>query len=203
MKKAAPVSSPIRPPMAFPVVCFCSSAGGLTALKDILQNLRVDTGMAFVVVAHRAPETPGLFLELLARITGMPVIEVSEGMLLEPNRIFVMPPRVYLRTCGVLLHLETPSSKLFGNPISISTFLLSLAATLGTRAIAVILSGMASDGSDALAAIKAAGGITFAQSDAQYYSMPQCAIHTGHVDFFMPAASIGKHLSMMGLGSRR
>jgi two-component system CheB/CheR fusion protein len=127
--------------------------------------------------------------------------EVKEGMALEPNHVFLMPPRgVHMTTTGRSFHLK--ANRKLGLPTSISVFLLSLAASVGSRAIAVILSGMAADGSSALGAIKAAGGETFAQSEAEYDSMPQHAIDTGNVDYVCSAAEIGARLADMFHASR-
>ncbi len=184
-----------RPSRTFPVVCLCGSAGGLEAYRAILRKLPADSGMAFVILAHRAAVNTALPL-LLAGATHMPVFEVEEGMLIEPNCVYLMPPRMHMTTAGQTFHLE-PGPERRGWPISISTFLFSLAASVGPRAVAVILSGMAYDGSAALGDIKAGGGTTFAQSGATFESMPQHAINTGHVDFILSAAEIGARLSIM------
>jgi CheB methylesterase len=178
----------------FPVVCLCGSAGGLEAYKAILSTLTASTGMAFVILSHRGINRPEMLRNLLSRHTEMPVSEAEEGMHLEPNCILLMPPSVQMTVIGPVLHLR-PLGKRRGDPTSISTFLLSLAASVGPRAVAVILSGMGKDGSESLAAIKAGGGTTFAQSGAIYDSMPQHAIATGRVDFILSAAEIGTYLS--------
>ena len=177
----------------FRVVCLGGSAGGLQAYMDILRGLPANTGMAFVIAPHRALEDAHLLPQLLSTVTKMPVMEVQEGMRLEPNRVFVMPPRMDLTTAGNVFHLRT-TSRPPGWPKTINIFLCSLAETAGRRAVAVILSGLDGDGSAALKAIKAAGGLTFAQSDAAFASMPRSAVETGHVDYLMPAVGIAKAL---------
>ena len=177
----------------FRVVCLGGSAGGLQAYMDILRGLPADTGMAFVIAPHRAIENANLLPDLLTKITKMPVVEVEQGMRLEPNRVFVMPPRMDLTTAGNVFHLRT-TSRPPGWPKTINIFLCSLAEAAGRRAVAVILSGLDGDGSAALKAIKAAGGLTFAQSDASYDSMPRHAVETGHIDYLLPAAEIAKAL---------
>jgi len=182
------------------VVCFCGSARALEAYKTILARLTADRWMAIVVLAHH-PLWNSRLLQILATATDMPAWEVEEGMALEPNHVFLMPPRgVHLTTTGRSFHLKANRKR--GLPTSISVFLLSLAGSVGSRAIAVILSGMAADGSSALGAIKAAGGETFAQSGAEYDSMPQHAINTGHVDYICSAAEIGARLADMFHASR-
>jgi len=116
-------------------------------------------------------------------------------MSLQPDNVFLIPPRVHMTTTGRSFHLK-PHQRC-GWPTSISVFLMSLAASVGSRAIAVILSGMAADGSDALGCIKAAGGRTFAQSGAVFDSMPQNAIDTGHVDYVFPASDIAERIARM------
>jgi two-component system CheB/CheR fusion protein len=177
----------------FRVVCLGGSAGGLQAYMDILRGLPADTGMAFVIAAHRAPEHPQLLPHLLSAVTKMPILEVKEGMRLEPNRVFLIPPRMDLTTTGNEFHLRT-TARPPGWPKTINLFLFSLAEAIGQRAVAVILSGLDGDGSAALKSIKAAGGVTFAQSDATAKSMPREAVETGHIDYLLPAAEIAKAL---------
>jgi two-component system CheB/CheR fusion protein len=177
----------------FRVVCLGGSAGGLQAYMDILHSLPADTGMAFVVAPHRGLEYAHLLPSLLSKATAMPVVEVRQGMRLERNRVFVMPPRVDMSIDGNTFHLRTTSGPP-GWPKTINIFLCSLAEAAGPRAVAVILSGLDGDGSAALKAIKYAGGVTFAQSDASYDSMPRTAIETGHVDYLLPAIEIAKAL---------
>jgi chemotaxis response regulator CheB len=180
----------------FRVVCLGGSAGGLQAYMDILRHMPADTGMAFVVAPHRALQNAHLLPAILSAVTAMPVAEVEQGMRLDPNRVFVLPPRMELTMDGEAFHLRT-TSRPRGWPKTINIFLCSLAETTGKRAVAVILSGLDGDGSAALKAIKDAGGMTFAQSDATYDSMPRAAVETGHVDYLMPAVGIGKALVLL------
>ena len=177
----------------FRIVCIGGSAGGLAAYSEILRGLPANTGMAFVIVSHRGLEHSHLLPQVLSYATSMPIVEVEHGMRLEPNRVFVMPPCVDMTTSDNHLHLRT-SSKPRGWPISLSIFLSSLGESVGPRAIAVIVSGMGDDGSAAMAVIKAAGGVTFAQSNPAQDDMPRHAIETGHVDFVMQPAEIAKAL---------
>jgi two-component system CheB/CheR fusion protein len=149
--------------------------------------------MGFVIAPHRALECAHLLPQLLSKVTGMPVVEVKQGMRLEPNRVFVMPPRVDMSLAGNVFDLRT-TSRPPGWPKTINIFLCSLAEAAGPRAVAVILSGLDGDGSAALKAIKCAGGLTFAQSDATYDSMPRTAVETGHIDYLLPASGIAKAL---------
>jgi two-component system, chemotaxis family, CheB/CheR fusion protein len=183
----------------FRVVCLGGSAGGLKAYLEILRRLPADTGMAFVIAPHRGLDNSDLLPKLLSKVTKMLVVEVEEGMRLEPNRIFVMPPHTDMTTVGNVFHLLT-TSRPPGWPKTINIFLCSLAEAIGRRAVAVILSGLDGDGSDALKAIKAVGGMTFAQSDASYDSMPRHAVETGHIDYMLPAAEIAT--SLLGLAHK-
>jgi two-component system CheB/CheR fusion protein len=180
----------------FRVVCLGGSAGGLQAYMEILRNLPADTGMAFVVAPHRAVAHAHLLPHLLSTVTKMPVAEVKQGRRLEPNQVFVMPPHTDMTLAGNAFNLRT-ASRPPGWPKTINIFLCSLAEMAGPRAVAVILSGLDGDGSACLKAIKAGGGVTFAQSDASYPSMPDTAVETGHIDYLLPAADIAKALSVL------
>jgi two-component system CheB/CheR fusion protein len=177
----------------FRVVCLAGSAGGLEAYKDILRHMPAATGMAFVLAAHRGLEKASLLPQVLASVTTMALIEVEEGMLLEPNHIYLMPPHTEMTVKNEKFALQPPR-KSHGWPTTISLFLISLAEAYGQRAIAVILSGAGHDGSSALQAFKAAGGVTFAQSDAQFSDMPLNAVETGYVDFTLSSTEIAKAL---------
>jgi two-component system, chemotaxis family, CheB/CheR fusion protein len=180
----------------FPVVGIGASAGGLEAFTQLLSHLPIDTGMAFVLVQHLDPSQKSLLSEILSRTTEMPVCEVQDGITVEPNYVYVIPPNATMTIAQGLLRL-TPREKTHRASMSIDGFFQSLAADRGDRAIGVILSGADADGSRGLEAIKAAGGITFAQSEdsAQVSNMPNIAIATGHVDFILPPAAIAEKLA--------
>jgi len=180
----------------FRVVCLGGSAGGLQAYMDILRGLPDDTGMAFVVAPHRSLEHAHLLPQLLSGATKMPVAEVAQGMSLEPDHVFVMPPGMDMMIDDGAFQLRA-KSRPRGWPKTINIFLSSLAEETGPRAVAVILSGLDGDGSAALKAIKSGGGVTFAQTDAAYESMPRTAVETGHIDHQLPAAEIAKALVVL------
>ena len=177
----------------FRVVCLGGSAGGLEAYTGILRHIPANTGMAFVIAPHRMFQDASLLPLILAKVTTMPVREVKEGMLLKPNRVYLMPPQMEMTVNNNRFALQPPR-KPRGWPITISILLLSLAEAYGQRAIAVILSGLDHDGTVALKAIKAAGGKTFAQSNAKFDDMPRHAIETGYVDFVLPPVEIAQKL---------
>ena len=174
-------------------MCLGGSAGSLEAYTSILRHMPADTGMAFVIASHRSFEKATLLPQILARVTTMPVIEVEEGMSLEPNRVYLMPPSVEMTVKNNEFALQPPR-KPRGWPNTISLLLLSLAEAYGQRTIAVILSGIYRDGSAALKAVKAAGGVAFAQSDAEFKDTPRHAVETGHVDFILSPAEIARTL---------
>ena len=179
----------------FPVVGIGASAGGLEAFTQLLGELPPDTGMAFVLVQHLDPRHSSMLSGLLAKKTEMPVAEVKDGMSVEPNRIYVIPPNTNLAILNRTLQLM-PRTETRGRHMSVDYFFRSLAEDQGSRAVGVVLSGADSDGSLGLQAIKAEGGITFAQEErtAKYDGMPRSAIATGAVDFILPPEGIAREL---------
>jgi two-component system, chemotaxis family, CheB/CheR fusion protein len=185
-----------RPADGFRVVCLGASAGGLEPYMEIISRLAANTGMAYIVAQHRAPTMAELLPTILARMASMPVIDIEQGMRIEPDTIYVMAPRTDLSVEeDVFIVRNAPMVS--GWPKNISTLLHSLAVSMGNRVVGVILSGMDSDGAAALKIVKAAGGITFAQADAHYASMPLSALDTGHVDHFMSAHEIAMALNRL------
>ncbi|GAB4137626.1 MAG: hypothetical protein Fur0046_11860 [Cyanobacteria bacterium J069] len=192
-------SDPALPELSaerFPVVGIGASAGGLEAFTQLLSHVPLDTGMAFVLVQHLDPSQKSLLSEILARTTRMPVHEAQEGMAIAPNRVYVIPPNVSMTLVQGCLHL-TVRERAQKVSKAIDTFFHSLAAERGDRAIAVVLSGGDDDGTRGLEAVKAAGGITFAQSEdsAQVSSMPHMAIASGLVDFILDPEAIAAELA--------
>jgi two-component system CheB/CheR fusion protein len=173
-------------------------AGGLEASTELLKHLPLDTGMGFVVVQHLAPKHHSMLTELLARVTRLPVTEVTDGMVVEANHVYVIPPNADMAILSGALRLM-PRPIVSGPPLPIDSFFASLAADRGSKAIGIILSGRASDGTLGLKAIKANGGFTFAQDEsAKYDSMPRSAIGAGYVDFVLPPEGIAKELARIG-----
>src|SRR5712671_4495829 len=181
---------------SFPVVGIGASAGGLEAFRQLLERLPVDTGMAFVLVSHLDPTHKSILTELLARRTKLPVTEVSDGMRVEPNNVYVLPPNTSMAIAEGTLHLQPREEGRAGRH-PIDYFLRTLAEDQTHRAIGVILSGTDSDGTLGLEAIKAEGGITFAQDakSAKYDGMPRSATASGHVDFVLTPEGIAKELA--------
>ena len=186
------------PEHLFPIVGVGASAGGLEAFTHLLENLPLDTGMGFVLVQHMAPRAHSMLPEILSKVSRMPVTEVKDGMRVEPNRIYVTPPGSSMTLKDGLLHLATPTEPR-GTHRPIDVFLRSLAQDQGSRAVGVILSGTASDGVLGLKAIKAEGGVTFAQDvkTAKYPGMPESAIAAGVVDFVLSPDKIARQLARL------
>ena len=179
---------------AFPVVGIGASAGGLEALRALLRALPHQTGMAFVIVQHLAPEHASSLAEILSRATKMPVCEVRDEPAVKPNHVYVIPPgRDMLISGGRLLLLPQERNALHRG---IDQFFRSLAEDSRHQAIAVVLSGSATDGTLGLEVIKAEGGVTFAQDEsAQHGSMPKSAVASGCVDFVLPPEGIALEIA--------
>jgi two-component system CheB/CheR fusion protein len=183
---------------SFPVVGIGASAGGLEAFTKLLQHLPNDTGMAFVLVQHLDPTHASALTEILSRATAMLVTEVRDGMRVEPNHVYVIPPNTNMAILHDLLSLM-PRTEKQGLHLPIDYFLRSLAEDRRGRAVGVILSGTASDGTLGLQAIKAEGGVTFAQDEqsAKYDGMPRSAIMSGFVDCVLPPEGIARELARL------
>src|ERR1022692_316750 len=178
-----------------PVAGIGGSAGGVEVFKHLLADLPADTGLAIVFVQHLDPKHHSLLTEILSRSTTMPVSEVADNMPVEANHVYVIPPNVDLTIARGALRLG-PRVQTAGAHMPIDRFLRSLADECGSRAISVILSGAGTDGSAGVQAIKAAGGVTFAQDQytAKFASMPQSAVATNCVDFVLPPERIAAEL---------
>src|SRR6266852_4207096 len=180
----------------FPIVGVGASAGGLEAFTQLLKALPPRTGMAYVLVQHLDPTHESVLTELLTKTTEMPVRQVTDATPVEPNHVYVIPPNVDLIISQGILRL-TARTEARGHHMPIDRFLRSLAEDQGSNAIGVVLSGTASDGTLGLAAIKAEGGITFAQDEksAKFDGMPQSAIAAGCVDLVLPPDGIAEELA--------
>src|ERR1051326_7142279 len=178
----------------FPVVGIGASAGGLGALTQLLSSLPGKTGMAFLVVQHLDPHRESHLSELLARVTSMPVLEATHGLQVRPNHVYVIPPNKNMALAqGVLMLTPREEHRLH---LPIDYLFRSLADDQQGRAVAVVLSGTGSDGTQGLCEIKAVGGITFAQDEktATHSGMPHSAVQSGCVDFELPAEQIAGRL---------
>ena len=174
----------------FPIVCVGGSAGGLDAYVKILKGLRADTGAAIVIVTHNSRSPDTLHTHFL-RYTAMPVELISQNLRIRPNHVYVIPSNFDLYILDGAFRLEL-LSKPKGWSDVLTIFLRSLAQNWTGKLIAVVVSGLDSDGSAAMGEIKAVGGITIVQTPetAEWSDMPENAIRTGHVDFVLPAEEI-------------
>ncbi|MBZ5583283.1 MAG: PAS domain-containing protein, partial [Acidobacteriia bacterium] len=176
------------------VVGIGASAGGLEAFGEFLMAVPRDSGMAFVLVQHLDPHHTSALPELLRQRTELPVREVSDGTRVRPNHVYVIPPNTKMTIAGDVLRL-TPRAEAAGRYLPIDAFLCSLAEDRRANAVGVILSGAASDGTLGLKAIKAEGGITFAQDEsAKFDGMPRSAIAAGVVDLVLPPDAIAREI---------
>ena len=188
------------PSQRFPVVGIGASAGGLEAATLFFKEIATDLGIAFVLVLHLDPARESAVAEILARVTHMPVFQVTEGMLVARDRVFIIPPNSELTIEQGAFYLHPRDQGRRANT-TIDSFFKSLAAARTSDAIGVVLSGTASDGTLGLAAIKGADGITFAQDpvSAKYDGMPASAIAAGCVDFILPPAAIAREIARIRL----
>ena len=167
----------------FPIIGIGASAGGLEALELFLGNVPEKSGMAFVVVQHLDPTREGIMVELLKRATIMPVFQVQEHTIVQPDCVYLIPPNKEMSIFHGVLHLFDPAAPR-GLRLPIDFFFRSLADDRLERSIGVILSGMGTDGTLGLKAIKERNGVVLAQdpASAKFNGMPKSAIGTGLVD---------------------
>jgi chemotaxis methyl-accepting protein methylase/chemotaxis response regulator CheB/PAS domain-containing protein len=175
----------------FHIVGIGASAGGLEALEAFLTNVPVKSGMAFVIIQHLDPTHKGIMVELLQRATPMPVVQVRDRMRVEPDCVYLIPPNRDLSLLHGTLHLLEPSAPR-GLRLPIDFFFRSLADDLQDKGIGVILSGMGSDGTLGLRAIKEKAGVVFVQlpSSAKFDGMPRSAIDAGLADVVAPVEEL-------------
>src|SRR5262245_6235511 len=188
-----PEEPPKGPP--FPVVGVGASAGGLEAFSDMLRALPADPGLAFLFVQHLEPHRKSQLVEIIGGVTRMPVREAAEGMPIELDHVYILPPNTNMAITDGTLHL-TAREPIRGQHMPVDHLFRSLAAIQKSRSVGVILSGGGTDGTLGFQAIKAEGGITFAQDErsARRASMPRCAVADGNVDYVLPPGDIAQQL---------
>ena len=177
------------------IVGIGASAGGLAALEDFFRQTPSHSGLAYLVVQHLDPTQKAMLAELLQRVTPMPVREAVSGERIKRDCVYVIPPNTELSLKRDLLHLDKPTEPR-GLRLPINILFSSLARAQGERAIAVVLSGMGSDGTLGLQAVKAMGGLIVVQQPdtAQFDSMPNAAIASGCTDIVAPPAELPGHI---------
>jgi two-component system CheB/CheR fusion protein len=179
---------------SFPIVGIGASAGGLEAFEQFFTNMPPDNGMAFILIQHLDPSHKSILTDLIRRYTSMKVSQIEDGMKVEPDSVFVIPPNRYLAILHGKLHLmDSPAS---GIRAPIDFFFRSLAEDQKEKSICIILSGTGTEGTLGLRAIKGEGGMVMVQSSesAKYDGMPRSAISTGLVDYTLPADKMPEQL---------
>jgi len=177
------------------VVGIGSSAGGLEALQQFLTFLPTDTGMAFVVIQHLSPDHRSLLADILGKYTAMPVVEAKDGMHVRKNTVYMLPPKYNMEIEQDVLHLQEYNHQHINHPIDI--FFRSLAKAYENRAVAIILSGTGSDGTNGIRSIKDRNGLIIVQSpeSAKFDGMPRSAIATGFADLILNPDSIAREMA--------
>jgi two-component system, chemotaxis family, CheB/CheR fusion protein len=188
-----PRAKPPKKNSRCPIVGIGGSAGGFEAAMELLRDLTPTTGMAFVIVQHLDPHHTSRLPKLLSKVTAMPVVELARPTAPRPNTVYVQPPNECVVVKDGALKLIRRTQQL---NLAIDHFFESLAEECGSRAIGVILSGSGTDGTAGLRAIKAAGGLTFAQTEesAKFDGMPGSAIRAGFVDAALPPREIAQEI---------
>ena len=196
MDSALSLPARITPTTGVRIVGLGASAGGLEPLEQFLSNVPAASGLAYLVVQHMDPTHKTLLGELLQRATWMPVHEAVDSKRIEPNSVYVIPPGSELTVRAGALHLAKPAEPR-GQRLPIDVLFGSLARELGEQAVGVVFSGMGSDGTQGLQAIKTQGGLTLAQQpeSAQFDSMPRSAIAAGCVDIISLPADMPLRIS--------
>jgi two-component system CheB/CheR fusion protein len=180
----------------FLIVAIGASAGGIEAFTDLMSTLPPDTGMAFVLIQHLDPNHRSLLTELISKKTSMSAKEVTNGMAIEPDHVYVIPPNATMSVSNHTLQIG-PREESRVAQMPIDHFMRALAEDQGNRAIGVILSGTGSDGTLGMAEIQSQGGVTFAQDNAssKYDGMPRSAVAAGFVDYVLPPKGIARELA--------
>ncbi|MGA3000307.1 MAG: chemotaxis protein CheB [Acetobacteraceae bacterium] len=198
-RRAEPSRGPEELPVGFPIVGIGASAGGLDACKKLVSALPAKTGMAFILIQHLDPTHESMMVDLLAAHTPMTVLQAADGMAIEREHLYVIPPGTYLSAANGMLRVSTPQAR-HGARLPFDFLLHSLAADRGASAICVVLSGSGADGSLGLKSIKQRHGLVIAQDpeEAGFDGMPRSAIMTGAVDFVLPIEKMPEALGKYG-----
>lgn len=197
VRKAAPAPRQTLPKKAAecPIVGIGASAGGLEALVQFLAQVPKDSGMAYVIVQHLDPTQKGMMPELLQRATKLKVMQVKDRTRAEPNCVYVIPPNSDMSVLRGVLHLLAPL-EMRGLRLPIDFFFRSLAEDQREQSVGIILSGMGSDGTLGLRAIKEKAGIVLVQdpATAKFDAMPRSVIDAGLADIVATAEELPEKL---------
>ena len=178
-----------------PIIAIGASAGGLEPLKEFFTTMPSDAGAAYVVIQHLEPKHESFSAQILARVTKMPTVQVSDGMQINVDHVYVIVPNTYLTIKDDVFVLSEPTLD-HGLRLPINAFFTSIAQQYKQHAIAIVVSGTGSDGTQGLQAIKENGGLAFAQSpsSAEYAGMPKSAIDSGLVDIVCSIKEMPKQI---------
>jgi two-component system CheB/CheR fusion protein len=184
---------------AFTIVGVGASAGGVEALTEFLAGLSPTPGIAFLLVQHRDPGHASLLAEILSKSSPIPVVEIQDGVMLEVDRVYIIPADCTVATIDTALqlhHHDTAEQR----RTPIDSMFSALADSRGHSSMGIVLSGTGSDGALGIQEIKGAGGITFAQEpdSARFGGMPKKAIETGCVDFVLAPKGIAEKILELG-----
>ena len=184
--------------LGFPVVGIGASAGGIEALRRLLDAMPADPGMAFAIVMHLSPDHESSLAAILQRASKMPVVTVTKVTPIEADHVYVISPALKLAMNDGHLHVSALTT-LEGRRQSIDLFFRSLAQAHQERSVCVVLSGTGSDGAQGLKRVKELGGVAIAQSpeDAEFDGMPRAATQTGQVDFILPVEEMPGKLLLL------
>jgi two-component system CheB/CheR fusion protein len=195
-----PAEASPQQPTAFPIVGVGASAGGLESFIELFRHVPSQSGMGFVLIQHLDPRHSSYLTEAIARSTAMPVEEARDGMVVQPDHVYAIPPNADVGILKGALTLLPRLSDGRKPHLPIDFFFKALASDRGRQAIGIVLSGTGSDGSEGLEAIKAEGGVTFVQDpkSAKFSGMPDAALRTGAVDVCLPIAELVEELLRVG-----
>lgn len=186
-----------------------ASAGGLEALEDFFSNLSADTGLAYIVIQHLSPDYKSMMDELMGKYTDMPVTQVKEvsqeGVPVEANRVYLIPPKKNLTIAEGRLHLSPQQDHMRNLNLPIDIFLKSLAQDQAGRSVGIILSGTGSDGTRGVKAIKENEGLVMVQTveSARFDGMPRGVISSGMADFILPPQEMPSRLVQYALNFKK
>ena len=184
-----------KPITGFPIIALGGSAGGLEAFEKFFANMPPQTGMAFILISHLAPDHISIMPELIQKSTAMNVQQIKDGLKVLPDHVYVVPPKKELDIFDGTLRL-TETTGVHGPNLPIDYFFRSLAADQKENAACIILSGMGTDGSLGLQEVKNELGMVMVQDPetAKFDSMPRSAIATGLAEFVLPVEKMPEQL---------
>ena len=188
-----PANSSFQP--QFPVIGIGASAGGLEAIKLFIQALPEKSGMAYIFIQHLSPTHTSILPELLEKLSPIPVILITDGLVIEPGHLYITPKNVIVKALDGKLRLQSLEQQ-HKKIQTIDALFTSLGVVYQSYSVGIVLSGALNDGTLGLQVIKSYGGVTFAQDElsAAFEGMPRSAVLSGVVDFVLPPDEIARHL---------